>query len=232
MRKIIIYPGRFHPFHKGHKGTYDYLVKKYGAQNVYIATTNKQDPTKSPFSFQEKKDMMVATGVPASQILEVVRTYNKDEYANRFDHDSILIFALSQKDAERLGSGKPKKDGSLPYILPLQRKLEPMDNHAYVDVAPIVNFDINGKQYHSATDLRNDYIASDDEGRMKMIAGLYGKANPHLKQIFDTALTLTEELYKLDEAILNLPLTESNNDIIQEYVRIRNEIKNLTNETI
>ena len=39
-KTVAIYPGRFHPFHKGHKFVYDYLSKKYGT--VYIATSDKQ----------------------------------------------------------------------------------------------------------------------------------------------------------------------------------------------
>ena len=35
---LVVYPGRFQPFHKGHKAVYDGLVKKYGRDRVFIAT--------------------------------------------------------------------------------------------------------------------------------------------------------------------------------------------------
>jgi valyl-tRNA synthetase len=34
MNLLVVFPGRFHPFHLGHKASYDYLTKKYGADSV------------------------------------------------------------------------------------------------------------------------------------------------------------------------------------------------------
>ena len=51
---LVIYPGRFQPWHKGHKAVYDYLIQQFGRDNVFIATSNKVDPPRSPFSFSEK----------------------------------------------------------------------------------------------------------------------------------------------------------------------------------
>ena len=35
-KTVVIYVGRFQPFHKGHYGTYSHLVKKFGKDNVFI----------------------------------------------------------------------------------------------------------------------------------------------------------------------------------------------------
>ena len=70
---FVIYPGRFHPFHKGHKGVYDYLSTKYGGSDVYITTTDKVELPKSPFDFNEKLQMMTLTGIPANKILNVTQ---------------------------------------------------------------------------------------------------------------------------------------------------------------
>ena len=35
---VVIYPGRFHPFHKGHASVYEHLRSKF--PNVFIATSN------------------------------------------------------------------------------------------------------------------------------------------------------------------------------------------------
>ena len=51
---LVIYPGRFQPFHKGHYAVYEFLTGKFGRNNVYIATSNKTDGAKSPFTFSEK----------------------------------------------------------------------------------------------------------------------------------------------------------------------------------
>ena len=40
MKVIVIYPGRFHPFHKGHKSVYDTLIKRFGKQNVFYTYFN------------------------------------------------------------------------------------------------------------------------------------------------------------------------------------------------
>ena len=48
-KKVVVYAGRFQPFHKGHYLTYMHLVKTFGKNNVYIGTSNKTDNIKSPF---------------------------------------------------------------------------------------------------------------------------------------------------------------------------------------
>ena len=57
MNKIAIYPGRFHPFHKGHQASYQYLQNQFGADNVFIGTSNVVAPLTSPFSFEDKKQI-------------------------------------------------------------------------------------------------------------------------------------------------------------------------------
>jgi len=47
--KVVVYSGRFQPFHKGHYATYDHLVKKFGKDSVYIGTSDVTDNKKSPF---------------------------------------------------------------------------------------------------------------------------------------------------------------------------------------
>ncbi len=105
---FVIYPGRFHPFHTGHKSVYNYLSTKFGGNDVYVTTTGVIKLPKSPFSFDEKKEMMMATGIPANKILNVKNNYNLKSVSNQIpiniERDSI-IFAVSQKDmAEILDS--------------------------------------------------------------------------------------------------------------------------------
>ena len=79
MNYLVIFPGRFHPFHLGHKASYDYLVGKYGADAVYIATSDKQAPVTSPFSYSDKVEMMTKLGIPASHIVKVQNPYRATE---------------------------------------------------------------------------------------------------------------------------------------------------------
>ena len=50
---IAIYPGRFQPMGKHHKEAFRWLENKFGAENTYIATSDKVDPPKSPLNFSE-----------------------------------------------------------------------------------------------------------------------------------------------------------------------------------
>jgi nicotinamide mononucleotide adenylyltransferase len=45
-KTVVVYVGRFQPFHKGHYGTYSHLVKKFGKDNFYIGTSNKVERQK------------------------------------------------------------------------------------------------------------------------------------------------------------------------------------------
>jgi nicotinamide mononucleotide adenylyltransferase len=36
--EIVVYAGRFQPFHRGHNDAYQRLVDEFGSANVYIAT--------------------------------------------------------------------------------------------------------------------------------------------------------------------------------------------------
>ena len=72
---VIVYPGRFQPFHLGHRDVFESLQSKYGRDNVFIATSNKVDLPKSPFNFAEKVAFMNAAGVPVDRIIEVKSPY-------------------------------------------------------------------------------------------------------------------------------------------------------------
>ena len=59
---IVIYSGRFQPFHKGHHDVYRFLKEKYN--NVFIVTTNtkSKDVKRYPFNFKEKLEIMQTLG--------------------------------------------------------------------------------------------------------------------------------------------------------------------------
>ena len=99
QKTVAIYPGRFHPFHKGHASVYNFLKSKF--DTVYITTSNKIDPPKSPFSFEEKRAMMVHAGIPASVIVQSTQPYRAEEILRNFDPSTTSVaFAVSEKDME------------------------------------------------------------------------------------------------------------------------------------
>jgi hypothetical protein len=103
--KIVVYGGRFQPFHKGHKKVYDALVSKFGSKNVYIATSDIQDSDKSPLSFNDKKEIATKLfGIPSSKFVKVKQPYQPVEILRGYDDvTTALIVAVGEKDDARLG---------------------------------------------------------------------------------------------------------------------------------
>jgi hypothetical protein len=233
MRTVVIYPGRFHPFHRGHKASYDYLVKKYGADNVFVVSSDKQDADKSPFSFADKMDMMTKLGISPGRIAQVVNPYQAREITSQIDDkdNTVLIFAVSEKDMtgpEARFDFKPKKDGTAGYIQPMPDtgKLEPMSKHAYVAVTPTVNFKVRGADANSASAIRKEYTDGNEADREQIIADLYGDMDQGIKDIFDRKLRapvavnesrarIAEKINQLKEIIAQLKQKEPE-DYIEE----------------
>ena len=188
MRTVAVYPGRFHVFHRGHQAVYDHLVKQFGPENVYIATSAKQDAKKdSPFSYDDKVTMMTKMGVPPGRIVKVTNTYKKDETAKDLGLDpdqDHLIYALGSKDAQRFkyGPDKPLQ------LLSQTKKLQPVSKHAYVEVVPTATFNVLGQPLTSASEIRKMYVSGNDNDRNQIIADLYGEPDAELRAIFDQAL--------------------------------------------
>ena len=196
MRTVVVYPGRFHPFHRGHKASYDYLTRSYGDRNVFVVSSDKQDPETSPFSFADKLDMMTKLGISPGQVAQVKNPYQAQEIKSEIDdpEKTILIFAVSEKDMAGDSARfnfQPKKDGSPSYMQPLPldgKGMQNMTKHAYVAVTPTVNFRVRGADANSASQIRKQYIAGNDADREQIIADLYGDVDSGIKDIFDRKL--------------------------------------------
>ena len=199
MNYLVIYPGRFHPFHKGHKASYDWLTKRFGDNSVYIATSSVQAPVTSPFSYSDKVMMMTKLGIPAGHIANVKNPYQAAEItANVPDEQkskTALIFAVSEKDTERFNFA-PKKDGSPSYLqlLPTDaKKIKPMTKHGYVVITPTINFKVNGVDANSASEIRKMYIKGNDNDKNQLIADLYGQPDAAIRDVFDKKLGIVEQ---------------------------------------
>jgi cytidyltransferase-like protein len=118
-RLLVVYPGRFQPFHLGHLAVLKQLQAKYGADNVRVATSpntvqdklasgqklDKKSLTKNPFTATEKVQLMHAAGVNDHQILLVNEPYNIEpviEASHMDPRSTVLIFAVGAPDKERL----------------------------------------------------------------------------------------------------------------------------------
>ena len=194
MNYLVIYPGRFHPFHRGHKASYDWLVKKFGEGNVYIATSDVQNSKDSPFSYSDKVAMATRLGIPAGRVVQVKNPYRADEIVSSLSSEerqtTALIFAVSQKDTARFDF-KPKKDGTPGYLQPLPenlKELAPMSEHGYIAVTPTVSFRVRGVDADSASAVRKMYLAGNDADRAQIITDLYGAPDAELQAVFDQKL--------------------------------------------
>lgn len=213
MNYLVIYPGRFHVFHLGHKAVYDYLVNKYQpiGGSVYIATSDIQSPVTSPFSYSDKVAMLTKMGVPASHIIKVTNPYSIEEYTGNLPdaNDTVLIFAVGAKDQKLVkdANGKvvqrprfnfaPKRDGSPAKVQPLPENLnqcKPVsDKVAYVDVVNTQEFKVQGQTITDASKIRNMYIKGNNADRNQIITDLYGTPDQELRDIFDQKLGVAEK---------------------------------------
>jgi hypothetical protein len=192
-QKVIVYPGRFHPFHKGHYNTYNYLKNKFSGADVYIATSEKTDPEKSPFSFDDKQTIMLKMGVDPSDIVKVKNPYSPVEITSLYNiEDIILIIAVSEKDMleNPRFSFKPKKDGSPSYFKKYEDDLsfESAKKHGYIYTTPTFTFKLLGNTIKSASEIRDIYIDSDESMKIEIIKNLYNKFDKTIKNIFDHTL--------------------------------------------
>lgn len=210
MKILAIYPGRFHPFHKGHAASFKQLASKFGLDNTYLAISAKQEQPKSPFSARERAKMAETLGIPTDHIIVVANPYSAKEYIDKFEplgydpEHTALIFGVSKKDMEgdpEMGippdprfSFAAKKDGSASYLQPWTGKepIQPMSKHGYIMSTNVAEFPIAGKTMRDASAIRSAYAGADTKTKMRILTDLYGDKAEKMKQIFDNNLQITE----------------------------------------
>jgi hypothetical protein len=159
-RVIAIYPGRFQPMGRHHFQTFQAIADQFGLENTFIATSGKTGP-KSPLSFEEKKAIMMAHGVPASQIVETRNPYQATEVTQMFDPTGTsVVFAVGGKDMKESPrfsnlDGLTRK-GTPAYYKTFRpgQEMQSLDKHGYMMVAPHVEIDVPGYGEMSGTTLR------------------------------------------------------------------------------
>jgi hypothetical protein len=174
--EIVIYAGRFQPFHKGHNDAYQRLVGEFGSANVYIATSNDTSSDKSPFSFNEKKEIATKMfGVPSTKFVKVSNPYRPAEILKKYDGKTIAyIAAVGDKDATRL-QGK--------YFKPYKGKAGyGYDEIGYTYPIPAEANPISG------TDVRKGLGSNDKEKAKKFFLKAYPKFDKDIFKMITTKL--------------------------------------------
>jgi len=171
MKKLVIIPGGFHPFHAGHKALYDAAREAFPSADVYVAAT--ADTSARPFPFELKKKLARIAGIDGHRFIQVKSPFRAEEITQHYDpNNTQLIFARSEKDREQQPrAGGVKKDGSAAYLQPYRRNgLEPMDQHGYMVYLPTVQF---GPGMTSATEIRAKWPGMDAEEKTRLVQQLY-----------------------------------------------------------
>jgi hypothetical protein len=181
MKKIVIMPGGFHPFHAGHFALYQSAKKAFPDADVYVAATN--DQSERPFPFALKEKLAKLAGVDPSRFVQVKSPFMPREITQNYDPEQdIVIFVRSEKDKnEQPKPGGTKKDGSPAYFQPYTGKdMQPFGKHAYMDYLPTVEF---GPGITSATQIRKAWPTMDAKGKADLVASLYPAAANNNKLI-------------------------------------------------
>jgi cytidyltransferase-like protein len=204
---VVLYPGRFQPFHLGHGDVFRSLQSKFGRDSVYIATSNKVEPPKSPFNFSDKTVLMHAAGVPSDRIIEVKDPYKLPPQFN--PANTIFIVAVGAPDAERLDVDKtyteftptgrkskipPGKKVGDPKPFKSFTKLEDCvtaDQHGYVIVAnerqKVITLNGQPVDVSHGTQSRAAWnaIRNDPKGRSEFLMQMYGRDDAELGRVLD-----------------------------------------------
>ena len=180
-KTVVVYAGRFQPFHKGHYAAYKKLVDKFGRDSVYIGTSNDTHDAKSPFNFDEKKKIATTMfGIPDNHFIQIRNPYKPVEILSHFDGKTTqYIAAVGEKDATRL-QGK--------YFKPYQGKAGyGYEEIGYVYPVPAEQNPISG------TDVRNGLGTGQLRDRVKFFLKAYPKVD---KEIFKL---ITNKISSLNE---------------------------------
>ena len=171
MKKIVIMPGGFHPFHAGHMALYNAARDAFPSADVFVAATD--DTSGRPFPFKTKKFLAQQAGVPGNRFIRVKSPFRAEEITQMYDpNDTVLIFVRSEKDAmKQPQAGGVKRDGSPAYLQPYKRnKLEPFGQHGYLAYLPTVQF---GPGMTSATEIRAKWPEMTPEEKISLVKILY-----------------------------------------------------------
>jgi hypothetical protein len=194
---VAIFTGRFQPFHAGHFSIYQALIKKFGKDNVYIATSDVTEPIKSPFGFKEKQQIITRMfDIPEDRVVQVKNPYAPKEILGQLPPNTTYVTAVSQKDSERLSGGKYFKN----YDDVADAKQKGYEEQGYYIIAPEMQLQLNGKNI-SGTQVRAIFgdTKITDRAKQEIFTKIYGKFDPDIFKKIVKVTTDSEEALKLTQ---------------------------------
>lgn len=218
MKKIVIMPGGFHPFHAGHMALYDAARAAFPSADVYVAAT--ADTSTRPFPFEVKQKLAKLAGIPPHRFIQVKSPFAVKEITQMYDpDDTVLIYVRSEKDKESSPQpGAIKKDGTPGYLQPYKRNgLQPMSQHGYMAYLPVVQF---ADGMTSATEIRAKWPQMEPQQKASLINKLYPATQGNDKltgvvvKMFDATMGEKPEPAVKEATLVNDP--ESGHQIIPD----------------
>jgi len=179
MKKVVIMPGGYHPFHTGHYELYKNAKKAFPDADVYVAAS--ADTKTRPFPFEVKEKLARLAGVESGEFVQVKSPFQAKEITDKYDPErDVVIFVRSEKDkGESPKPGGTKKDGSPSYFQPYTGKnLKPFGEHAYMAYLPAIEF---GPGIKSASEIRDSWPNLNKKQKLAMIMSLYPKTQKDIK---------------------------------------------------
>ena len=195
---IVIFAGRFQPFHKGHAHYYERVKHEFPSAKFYIATASntskdaQKDPSKYPFNFEEKKQIIHACGVPENEIIETRVPYKRVEILQHYNPDvDRVIFLVGEKDMKNdpRFAFKNTRSGDKSYFQPykdinMMKPFNEKGGHSYIYAPGNVTFDIDGHMMNSASEFRNIFRTADEKKRKRMVIETIGHFDQNIYNIF------------------------------------------------
>ena len=238
MKKVVIYPGRFQPMLPHHAEVYKKLQATFPDADVYIATSDKVDGGKSPFNFKEKAEIMAQLhDIPTDKIILAPQPYLVDSYKQFNMQDSMVIFAVGEKDTQRFpmnniddksgldmtvrGEPRPKYYQMINTLK--QHPALPMGERGYIYMAP--NIGAEG-EVASASAFRQAFTSVGSEQQQKQVFEKYlGTYNEAIFALFKNKIlgdNMKEELDRLRllagmESLIEAPINfDDENDEVED----------------
>lgn len=141
LQPAVVLAGRFQPFHRGHHAAYRWLVDRFGAERVWLASSGRTEEgggRPAPFGFEEKRRLITTLfAVPAERVVRIRSPYAPKEVLAALDPDSTsYVAAVGARDADRL-----KSRYWAPF--PPDGPWEPYPRRGYVLVVPALEDDLS-----------------------------------------------------------------------------------------
>ena len=183
VKKVVIMPGGFHPWHPGHTSLYSAAAKAFPDADLFVAAT--ADTSERPFPFDVKRQLALISGVPAERFVQVKSPFQPREITSQYDPEStVLIFVRSDKDrTESPQPGGVKKNGEPSYLQPYNKNPSTMNEHGYIAYLPTIEFRAGKSGISSATQIRQAWPSADAGLKAQIVQDLYPKTTNNQKLI-------------------------------------------------